>query len=174
MREQTTSAASTNARHARHLLAAEGYLDLGMYREAGLELEELEPACFALEETLVLQLCVYAGLKQWKCAHELATTLSKQDPDNPQWTIWTASATCRLQSIEAAKGILLQALVTHPDNANIHYNLSCYETRLHHFRKAQRHLARAIQLDPRFKLVALDDADLEPLWEIVSAAASED
>jgi len=176
MREQITSAAdtSTNARHARHLVAAEGYLDLGMYREAGLELEALEPACFALEETLVLQLCVYAGLKQWKFAHELATTLAKQDPDNPQWTIWAASATCRLQSVEAAKGILLEALVAHPDNANIHYNLSCYETRLSHFRKAQRHLARAIQLDPRFKAVALDDADLEPLWEIVSAAASED
>ena len=64
--------------------------------------------------------------------------------------------------------------MTHPDNANIHYNLSCYETRLLHFRKAQRHLARAIQLDPRFKAVAMDDADLEPLWEIVTAAAVED
>ena len=89
MREELTSAAgtTTNAGHARHLLAAEGYLDLGMYREAGLELEELEPACFALEDTLVLQLCVYAGLKQWKSAHKLATTLAHQDPDNPQWTI---------------------------------------------------------------------------------------
>lgn len=176
MREQIASAAGTSAtaRHAQHLLAAEGYLDLGMYREAGLELEALEPACFALEETLVLQLCVYAGLKQWKFAHELATTLSEQDPDNPQWTIWAASATCRLQSVEAAKGILLEAVKTHPDNANIHYNLSCYETRLNHFRKAHRHLARAIQLDPRFRAVAMDDADLEPLWEIVSAATSDD
>ena len=76
-----------------------------------------------------------------------------------------------MQSVEAAKGILLRALVTHPDNANIHYNLSCYETRLQHFHRAQRHLARAIQLDPRFKLLAMDDADLEPLWLKVTEAA---
>ena len=74
--------------------------------------------------------------------------------------------------MEAAKGILLEALVTHPNNANIHYNLSCYETRLQHFHKAQRHLARAIQLDPRFKLVAMDDADLEPLWIEITVTQS--
>ena len=166
-----TGAAAQTA-HARHLLAAEGYIDLGMYAEAGAELSSLEPAYFALEQTLVLQLCVYAGLHRWQQAHELATALAKQDPENPQWAIWSASAACRLQSVEAAKGILLDALVSHPDNANIHYNLSCYETRLQHYRKAQRHLARAIQLDPRFKMVAMDDADLEPLWMEVSHAAA--
>ena len=158
--------------HSRRLLAAEGYIDLGMYAEAAAELTALDPAFFALEQTLVMQLCVYAGLHQWEQAHELATALGKQDPENPQWAIWSASAACRLQSVEAAKGILLEALVSHPDNANIHYNLSCYETRLQHYRKAQRHLARAIQIDPRFKMVAMDDADLEPLWMEVSHAAA--
>ena len=160
---------------ARRLLAAEGYIDLGMFRNAEAELRELDPSCFALEETQVLQLTIYAGLHRWKKAHQLASELAQQDPDNPQWAIWSASAACRIQSVEAAKGILLQALVTHPDNANIHYNLSCYETRLHHFRTAQRHLARAIQLDPRFKLIAMDDADLAPLWiEVAQAAEGED
>jgi tetratricopeptide (TPR) repeat protein len=168
------SGLALNSEHARHLLAVEGYLELEMYREAAAELRELEPACFALEETLVLQLCVYAGMQQWKPAQELATALARQDPDNPQWAIWSASAACRLQSVEAAKSILLQALVNHPDNANIHYNLSCYETRLHHFRKAQRHLARAIQIDFRFKALAMDDDDLEPLWVKVTAAQMDD
>lgn len=156
----------------RRLLAAEGYIDLEMYSEAAAELGALAPECFASEQTLVLQLCVYAGLHQWSQAHELATALARQDPENPQWAIWSASAACRVQSVEAAKGILLQALISHPNNANIHYNLSCYETRLQHYRKAQRHLARAIQLDPRFKMVAMDDADLEPLWLEVSHAAT--
>ena len=168
----TTGGSAGQSKHARHLLAAEGYIDLGMYNEAGAELRALDPAYFALEPTLVLQLCVYAGLHQWQPAQELATALAKQDPENPQWAIWSASAACRLQSVEAAKGILLEALVSHPDNANIHYNLSCYETRLQHYWKAQRHLARAIQIDPRFKLVAMDDADLEPLWMEVSHAAA--
>jgi tetratricopeptide (TPR) repeat protein len=174
MRQTVTIPGSTaNSSHARRLLAAEGYIDLGMFSEASVELHALDPGCFALEETLLLQLCVYAGLHKWKEAHDLATALAKQDPANPQWAIWSASAACRLQSVEVAKGILLRALDTHPDNANIHYNLSCYETRLHDFHKAQRHLARAIQLDPRFKLVAMDDADLEPLWMKVTEAAAE-
>ncbi|HEY4283126.1 MAG TPA: hypothetical protein VGM62_08675 [Chthoniobacterales bacterium] len=155
---------------AKCLLAVEGYIELGMYAEAAAELTGLDSIYAALEQTLVLQLCVYAGLHQWKKAHKLSTALGERDPENPQWAIWAASATCRLQSVEAARGILLEALVDHPDNANIHYNLSCYETRLHHFHKAQRHLARAIQLDPRFKLVAIDDVDLKPLWVKVSAA----
>lgn len=160
----TSGSALAGTQHARRLLAAEGYAELEMYSEAAAELQQLDPAYLALEQTVVLQLCVYAGLQKWKEANELATALAQQDPDNAQWAIWSASATCRLQSVEAAKGILLKALDTHPDNANIHYNLSCYETRLQDFRKAQRHLARAIQLDPRFKLVAMDDAELEPLW----------
>jgi tetratricopeptide (TPR) repeat protein len=167
-----TNTTAGNGEDTRHLLAAEGYIDLGMYDEAAGELSALEPAYFALEQTLVLQLCVYAGLHQWDQAHELATALARQDPENPQWAIWSASAACRLESVEAAKAILLKALVSHPDNANIHYNLSCYETRLQHYRKAQRHLARAVQLDPRFKMVAMDDADLEPLWMEVSHAAA--
>ena len=152
------------------LLAAEGYVELEMYSEAEAELRHVDPAYLALEESIVLQLCVWAGLHKWKRANELATALALQDPDNAQWAIWSASAACRLQSVEAAKGILLQALVSHPNNANIHYNLSCYETRLQDFHTAQRHLLRAIQLDPRFKLVAMGDADLEPLWLKVSEA----
>jgi tetratricopeptide (TPR) repeat protein len=90
--------------------------------------------------------------------------MASYEPDNAQWAIWSASAACRSQSVEAGKKILLEALETHPDNANIHYNLSCYETRLHDFKRAQRHLARAIQLDPRFRSVAMNDDDLAPLW----------
>jgi tetratricopeptide (TPR) repeat protein len=171
----TQSKTATPGAEARRLRAVEGYIELGMFKEAAAELNALDPAYAAFEETVVLQLCVYAGLKQWRRANELAMALGQQDPENPQWAIWSASAACRLQSVEVAKAILQQALVTHPDNANIHYNLSCYETRLCHFHKAQRHLARAIQLDPRFKLVAMDDADLEPLWvKVTEAAANKD
>jgi len=173
MEKNSESKVAVDLQHVRRLLAAEGYIDLEMYAAAAAELRKLDPGFFALEQTLVLQLSVYAGLHQWKKAHQLASKLTRQDPDNPQWAIWCASAACRVQSVEAATGILLRALVTHPDNANIHYNLSCYETRLQHFRLAQRHLARAIQLDPRFRSLAMDDADLEPLWLIASQAVQE-
>jgi hypothetical protein len=48
----------------RHLQAAEGYAELGMFQEAEEELCELDPAWFALEPILSLQLRVFAGLSQ--------------------------------------------------------------------------------------------------------------
>ena len=48
----------------RCLLAAEGYADLGMFEEADAELCQLDPAWLASEQTLSLQMHVYAGLNQ--------------------------------------------------------------------------------------------------------------
>jgi hypothetical protein len=46
----------------RRLRAAEGYFELGLFEEAAEELRELDPVCFALEQTVTLQLRVLAGL----------------------------------------------------------------------------------------------------------------
>ncbi|MEY2484611.1 MAG: hypothetical protein QOG67_2318 [Verrucomicrobiota bacterium] len=152
----------------RHMRAAEGYLELGLYDEANAELERIDPLCRAASQVLTLQLCVYAGLEKWDLMQTVASKMAEHFPDDVQWRIWWAAAARRAHSVESAKRILQKALETHPNDANVHYNLSCYESRLQHFRKAQRHLARAIQLDSRFQLIALNDQDLEPLWEKLS------
>jgi predicted Zn-dependent protease len=152
----------------RHMKAAEGYIELGMYRDADHELELIDPLCRASSQVLTLQLCVYAGERKWDLMETVARKMARHFPDEVQWRIWWASAACRVQSVESAQRILMEALETHPNDPNIHYNLSCYESRLQHFRKAQRHLARAIQLDARFQLIALNDKDLQPLWNKLS------
>ena len=48
----------------RHLQAVEGYVDLGMFEAAEEELQALDPAWFALDQILSLQLRVFAGLNQ--------------------------------------------------------------------------------------------------------------
>jgi tetratricopeptide (TPR) repeat protein len=173
MREMLfTSVGPDDVREVRRLLAAEGYIELGLFEEADNELRELDHRWFFLEPTLLLQLRVYAGLARWKEAHDLADVLSVQNPENPQWRIWSAVAASHIESVEAARSILLEALAQSPNDARIHYDLSCYETRLHHFRRAEGHLYHAIQLDPRLKLVAVDDPALAPLWgKLVGAAA---
>lgn len=47
---------------ARCLQAVEGYLELGMFQEAEEELRGLDPAWFASQRVLSLQLRVIAGL----------------------------------------------------------------------------------------------------------------
>jgi hypothetical protein len=50
----------------RRLQAVEGYIYLGMFEEAEAELRALDPAWFALDQTLSLKLRVLAGLSQSK------------------------------------------------------------------------------------------------------------
>jgi hypothetical protein len=59
---KTVSAEDVQA--VRRLQATEGYLELGMFEEAEEELRALDPAWFALEQTRLLQLRVFAGLSQ--------------------------------------------------------------------------------------------------------------
>jgi predicted Zn-dependent protease len=148
----------------RHLRAAEGYIELAMYGDADAELEQIDPFCPAESHVLALRLCIYAGLAKWQRMEAVAKKLAQRDPDDIQWAIWRAYAEAKNQSIQGAKKILIQALQTHPDDPRLHYALSCYESRLNHFKTARRHLARAIQLDSRLKMVALNDEELEPLW----------
>ena len=56
------SISAEDAQNLRRLRAIEGYVDLGMFEEAEEELRALDPAWFALEQTLSLQLRVLAGL----------------------------------------------------------------------------------------------------------------
>jgi tetratricopeptide (TPR) repeat protein len=152
----------------RHLQSAEGYIELEMYDDAEVELEQVGSSCSELDVVLALWLCVYAGRQQWESMQSLAEEMAERDPTNIQFALCWATATRKMQSIEAAKQILLQALQMHPDNPALHYNLSCYESSLRHFNQARRHLARAIQLDPRFKQIAQIDRDLMPLWQEIA------
>jgi hypothetical protein len=51
-----------------------------------------------------------------------------------------------------------------PEEPTIHYNLACYECQLGNLSGAKQHLIKATKADEKFKLMALDDPDLEPLW----------
>lgn len=57
-----TMASVEDLRHARHLVAAEGYVDLGMYEEADEELRQMDPIWFLFDQTRALQFRVCAAL----------------------------------------------------------------------------------------------------------------
>ena len=75
-----------------------------------------------------------------------------------------AFATRRVESIPAAHAILTRAASLHPTDSTIQFNLACYEAQLGRLKRAKAHLKRATEIDPKFRLMALEDADLEPLW----------
>ena len=149
----------------RHLVPAHGYCELEMFLRANDELEEIEPDLRHLPEVLVVRLMIYQGLKKWELAQAVAKKLADYDPENSQWPISWAFATRRAESIAAAKAILLHAAEKHPKEAMIHFNLACYDCQLGDLPGARKRLETAFKIEPKIRMLALDDPDLEPLWE---------
>ena len=74
-------------------------------------------------------------------------------------------ATRRADSINAARLILLEAVERIPKAAIFHYNLACYECQLGDVEVAKIRLEHALKLEPRYRLKALEDEDLEGVWD---------
>lgn len=147
--------------------AALGYAALGMYRDANEELEKIDPFLRAAPEVLALRIEIYRGLEKWELMAELAKRLTQFQSDDPQWFVSAAYATRRATSIEAAKEILLNAERKFPTEALIKYNLGCYYCQLGEIESAKNYLKKAFEIDLNWRVQALDDEDLKPLWESI-------
>ena len=66
----------------------------------------------------------------------------------------------------------MRAADLHPTDGTIQFNLACYEAQVGSLDRAKAHLKRATEIDAKFRLMALDDPDLEPLWASMSAERS--
>jgi len=115
-------------------------------------------------EVLVVRLSIYQEMKNWDLMQTVARNLADLAPDDAGVLINLAYATRRMESIEAARVILICALGKHPNHPTIHYNLACYDCQLGDLESSKQFLDHALILDPGFRAMALKDKDLEPLW----------
>ncbi len=152
---------------ARRVAAAEGYAMLGMWQDAEAELGAIGPAARNCAEASAVRLQIYHGLQKWELMRSAARDLARNDSENVQWTISLAYATRRCESIDAARLILLAALERHPDEATLHYNLACYDCQLGDLTSAITRLEKAFELGPGYRRLAVDDTDLQPLWNSI-------
>jgi tetratricopeptide (TPR) repeat protein len=147
-----------------HWKAAVGYVELGMYADANSELEKIDAFCRAAPEVLAVRIAIYHGLKKWESMREVAKRLAEFQPNDVQWTVSFAYATRRAESVEAAREILLNAESQFPKEAIIKYNLACYFCQMKEIENAKHYLKRAFEIDSSWRSTALDDPDLQPLW----------
>ena len=144
--------------------SAVGYVELGMFADANSELEKIDPFCRAAPEVLAVRIAIYHGLQKWELMAEIAKRLADFQPDDVQWRISLAYATRRADSIKAAKQILLNAESKFPNEAIIKDNLACYFCQTADIETAKNYLKKAFEIDSTWRLKALDDEDLRPLW----------
>jgi tetratricopeptide (TPR) repeat protein len=147
-----------------HLRAACGYIELGMFEEANAELEEIDPFCRHLPETLLARLAICHGLEKWELLAVVAKKLADWNPNEPGFFVELAYATRRAESIHAAYAILTRAARLHPTDPTIQFNLACYEAQMGSLERAKAHLKRATEIDAKYRVMALEDPDVEPLW----------
>ena len=153
----------------RHLNAAIGYLELGMLDESAGELENLPPEDRTSSAVLCVRMEIYRSAKKWSLMEVVARELWKRHQDEPIYWNNLAWVVRRKDSIEAAKIILLEALERFPNDAMTNYNLGCYACQLGDMEAAKRFVGDAIKLDSKYKLMALDDPDLESLWDSLAS-----
>ena len=110
----------------RLLVAAQGFLELGLPMDANNEIEAIDPEVRHLPEVLAVRVGIYRALMKWELMQVVAKQLVIHDPDEPQWTVSWAYATRRAESIEQARIILVNAIERMPDVAIFHYDLACY------------------------------------------------
>ena len=147
----------------RQLLAAIGFMELGMFQEAVEELESLPPEVRESTTVLAVWLDVYQTWQKWTEALAVASRLIEADPENPDWRVALAYSTRRTRGLLFARQILLEAVAKFPHCAVIHFNLGCYAAQLGNLDEARGCVSEAIRLDKQCEQLANTDPDLAPL-----------
>jgi predicted Zn-dependent protease len=153
-----------------HLQAAEGWLELGNHIEANEELERIRPSMRAHPFVLRVRWGIYAQAKRWDMAVEIGRAMSEMLPTNSWGFIQWAFSLHELKRTQEAKCVLLPIADKFQDDATIQYNLACYCCQLGELKESWLWLTRAIDQSGAkdIRLMALDDPDLEPLWNRIA------
>lgn len=155
---------------AHFLLAAAGWLELGLPAEAAAELHKVSAAFQDHPDVLETRWQVCAAQKDWEAAAQVATTLVTKAPERDSGYIHRAYSLRRVKGggLDAAWGALRPVLEKFPKNPIIPYNLACYAAQSGRVQEAWDWLHQAMEAArdvASIKKMALADDDLRPLWD---------
>ena len=155
-----------------HLKAAQGWLELGNYIEANEELEKITPRLRVHPAVLEVRWEIYAKAKKWDACLDIASALVRLVPNHPLGWVHRSFCLHELERTAEARDNLLRVVDKFPEHAIMLYNLACYDCQLGKLEQAKHWLAKAFNLGDakKMKLAALDDPDLEPLWDSLRRA----
>jgi len=152
------------------LLAAEGYLELGMVPDALREFEGLPARAKTSLEGLAMLMEIHRAEEEWEAMESVASRLWEAEPENVgRWIDW-AIALRQSDSVASARALLLEAVERFPDEALVHFHLACCECQLGNLPQARRHLMESKKRCRVCRVLMLtDDGELEPFWVDFSA-----
>ena len=158
-----------------HLEAAQGWLELGNHAEANEELERIAPRLRVHPDVLEVRWHLYAHAKKWDACVDIAQAIIKLDASRPDAWIHRSFALHELKRTQEAFDLLLPVADEFPNAWMVPYNLACYCAQLGRLDECQSWFKKAMAIDEdTVKRVAIDDADLKPLWDSMSGRLGPD
>ncbi len=152
-----------------YFFAAIGWLELGNLTEAQVELAQISPAQQEHPDVLEVRWLFSAQQKHWEEGLQIAQTLLRRAPKRLSGWLHQAYALRRVPDggVQKAWEALLPASDKFPKEPTIPFNLSCYACQLQQLDTARDWLKRAVAVGGKEKIkqMALQDSDLEPLWD---------
>lgn len=155
-----------------HLMAAQGWLDLGNREEASLELERIAPELRFHPDVVKVRWRLYGRNENWHTVLRIARTICDLEPiSDPVET--PVSWPARRASLGSRKTPVLRSgggPIGLPELFAIPYNLACYACQLGNVNEAWEWFKMALDMADASELrrIALNDPDLEPLWKRIS------
>ncbi len=149
--------------HERSILAAQGYLELGMFADVWRELQALPAALRDRPEVLELSTLTLMGERRWEEALRLARRLRAEQPDDPGGFIHEAYCLHELGRTREALETLLNGPASLRKKSVYFYNAACYRARLGELADAVKLLGKAFEMDGSLRRSARHDPDLVSL-----------
>jgi len=153
----------------RSLLAAQGYLELGMVEEALAELVDVPTSVISDPDTapdpylIELRLHILMKGERWSDALSSAKELLLLDSAALPAYIHGAFALHELGRTTEARDLLLRGPEVLGMDPTYHYNIGCYEAVLGNIESAKRSLEKCFALDETYRDFAKLDSDLETI-----------
>ena len=149
----------------RILLAAQGYLELGMVEEALAELSSFSGPLGQDPDIVELRLHILMQGEQWNDALISAEELLRITPDAVSAFIHGAFALHEMGRTSEARDLLLKGPPILKEDPTFHYNIGCYEAVLGNKDAALQSLRQSFALDDTYRDFAKGDPDLKMLHE---------
>jgi len=150
---------------ARHLEAAQGWLDLGNWQEANQELKKITPTLRAHSDILELHCKIFAAAKRWQECMIVAETLTEQQPNRPSGWLMLAAGEHGLGDTEAAYETLVGVSEQFAEQPEVPYQLALYAAMLGDWMECEDWLASALNVGGiEWKKKALADPALKEFW----------
>lgn len=164
---------------AAHLLAAQGWLELGDHAAALVELERLAAIHRYHPAALQVRWALYMKAEQWQAAFQLADFMTRVPPlsQEAKTFLQRSHAASRMDEggVDLAYGLLEEVCGRFVGEPSVSYQLACYACQLGRVPEARVLLgiafamAEKCQQSQGWHSRALSEPALEPLWAELTA-----